>query len=55
MNKRIQPLSEEFLYCSPEFLEKELFRLMVPGATEKPKEKTESDSKEKPHVQPNRH
>jgi hypothetical protein len=32
MNRRIQPLSEQFIYCSPEAMSRELYRLCpVPG------------------------
>ncbi|WP_275099189.1 hypothetical protein [Sedimenticola hydrogenitrophicus] len=33
MNRRIQPLSEQFIYCSPEAMSRELYRLCpVPRA-----------------------
>ncbi|MFC1601973.1 hypothetical protein ACFL3U_00205 [Pseudomonadota bacterium] len=35
MNKLIRPLSEEFLYCSPETPEKSLYRVLI--RTQRPK------------------
>jgi len=55
MNKLIRPLSEEFLYCSPETLEKRLYQLMVPGAQEPPKPTAGLTPKEKCHVVRKRH
>jgi len=37
MNKLIRPLSEEFLYCSPEMPEKGLYRILVRAQRPKPR------------------
>lgn len=45
MSRLIQPLSEHFLYCSPETMNRELYRLSPPpraGFSQKPK-KTQGD------------
>ena len=55
MNKLICPLSEDFLYCSPETLDACLYRLMVPTAQQPPKPICETTSKEKRHVPQKRH
>jgi hypothetical protein len=37
MNKLIRPLSEEFLFCSPEMPERSYYRIMVLSQKQKPR------------------